>query len=94
MTRSYIIHYFYGLNYHSSAQNTIKSLRETQQTVKLNIYKKLRGALLCIFSAAALISLYEAKALSPEHLAEHWDTKYIYTDVLTHMCFFLIVLVG
>lgn len=74
-------------------QDTLAELQSTGQTVKAQVYSSLRLALGSVVGVVISLVAYETIVVRRTELAENWESRYIFTDVLSHSCFFLLLVV-
>jgi len=72
-------------------QDTIKSLNDTKQTVKAEVYQHLRLALGLVMGVVVSLVAYETIIVRRTELAVNWQSRWIFTDVLSHCCFFFLL---
>jgi hypothetical protein len=72
-------------------QDTITELNATRQTVKAEVYQNLRLALGLVIGIVMALVGYETLVVRRTELAENWSTRYIFTDVLSHLCFMFLL---
>ncbi|CAD7964790.1 unnamed protein product [Amoebophrya sp. A120] len=68
-------------------QETIGYLNNSRQMVKAEVYQNLRLALVLVVGIAMALVGYETIVVRRTELAQNWRTRYIFTDVLSHVCF-------
>jgi len=72
-------------------QNTIEELKVKKQEAKLEVYQRLRAGLGVIGFLMIAVVIYETLVIRRQSLQAVWETRYIYTDVLSHTLFFTIL---
>lgn len=74
-------------------QDTINELTEKRQTVKLEVYQNLRMAVGIIIGLVIGCIGFETFHVRRQELALNWESRYVFTDVLSHCCFFVLLAV-
>merc|ERR1712194_791837 len=74
-------------------QDTIKELSTSKQTVKLEVYSNLRLALVAVCSLVVGLVGYETIVVRRTELAQNWESRWIFTDALSHTCFLFLLAV-
>lgn len=72
-------------------QETIRTLTETKQTVKAEVYQQLRLALGLVLGVLVALVAYETAIVRRTELALNWESRWIFSDVLSHSCFFFLL---
>merc|ERR1712194_67383 len=75
----------------SALQETIKELSEKKQAVKLEVYVKLRNAIAICTGLVMIAVSYETFYVRRTDLSDNWSTRWIYTDAVSHIVFFFLL---
>lgn len=71
--------------------STIQMLIDQKQTVKLEVYQDFRSCLYVTFFLAACLFTYEATVVHTSNYEQTWETKWIFSDALSHCCFLVAI---
>merc|ERR1712194_767272 len=74
-------------------QDTLAELTEKGQVVKLEIYTKLRTFLISAIVIVVGLVGYETIVVRRTELAQNWESRWIFTDALSHTCFLFLLAV-
>lgn len=75
----------------SALQDTIRDLTENKQSVKLEVYTKLRIALVVVSIGYLALTVYDSLVIHSAEINESWSTRYIFSDVLSHLAFLSLI---
>jgi len=74
-------------------QDTIQELTEKGQTVKLAVFTNLRLSMAIACGLVTTLVAYETFVIRQTDVAQNWETRWVFTDAMSHAVFFFLIVI-